>query len=295
MEIQKRTILSGFVLLSIIISNLFFFLTVPVWAGGSKDKGNGKIALIRKAGKLVVGTSADYPPYEFHTLRNGKDEVAGFDIAIGKEIAKDLGVKLELKDMRFENLIPSLQNGTIDLILAGMIPTTERRQLADFSNIYYHSVQGILIRAADKEKYSTIDSLKTARISAQRGTIQVDIAKTYLLGLPEGQAPVPQADTAPPESVLSEAGTIRNLILDLKSGKTDAVLVEQPVGRAYIAKNPDLFLSPVSFKDEEGGTAIAIKKGDTDLLLAVDKTIARLIAAKKIDQFVVEANELVEN
>jgi polar amino acid transport system substrate-binding protein len=156
-------------------------------------------------------------------------------------------------------------------------------------------VQGILIRAADKEKYPTIDSLKTARISAQRGTIQVDIAKTYILGSPEGQAPAPQADTAPPESVLSEAGTIRNLILDLKSGKTDAVLVEQPVGRAYIAKNPDLFLSPVSFKDEEGGTAVAIKKGDTDLLLAVDKTIARLIAAKKIDQFVVEANELVEN
>jgi len=288
MEIQKRTILSGFILL-IISSSLFFFLTIPVWAGGSKDKGNGKIALIRKAGKIVVGTSADYPPYEFHTLRNGKDELVGLDMAIGKEIAKELGVKIDFKDMRFENLLPSLQKGTIDLIIAGMIPTAERRQLADFSSIYYHTVQGILIRAADKDKYRTVDSLKTARISAQRGTIQVDIAKTYILAVPEGQPP-----EAPPP-VFSEAGTIRSLIQDLNNGKTDAVVVEQPVARFFIAKNPDLFLSTVSFKDEEGGTAIAIKKGNSDLLQAVEKTITRLIAAKKIDQFVVEANELVEN
>jgi len=287
----------------VFIMTLFLALSLPVWAGGAKDKDkekeNGKLGLIKKAGKLVVGTSADYPPYEFHTLRNGKAEVVGFDIAIAKELAKDLHVKLELKDMRFENLLPSLQNGTIDLIIAGMKPTSERRQLVDFTAIYYHTVQRVLIRTADKDKYPTVDSLKTARLSAQRGTIQVDVATKYILGqnpptTPQASTPV-EASAQVEAITLVEASTIRGLVQNLKNGKVDAIVVEQPVARAYIAKNPDLFLSPVSFKDDEGGTAIAIKKGNGDLALAVEKTIARLIAAKKIDQFVVEANELVEN
>jgi polar amino acid transport system substrate-binding protein len=162
-----------------------------------------------------------------------------------------------------------------------------------------------LIRSADKDKYPTAASLKTARIAAQRGTIQVDVATQYILGQKPPtplQAPTPVEANAQAEanaliaaSTLMEASTIRNLVQDLKNGKVDAIVLEQPVAQAYLAKNPDLFLSPVSFKDDEGGTAIAVKKGNTDLLLSVEKTIARLIAAKKIDQFVVEANELVEN
>ena len=62
----------------------------------------GNLSDIKSKGKLVVGTSADYPPYEFHTMANGKDEIVGFDIDVAKEVAKDLGVELEVKDMDFD-------------------------------------------------------------------------------------------------------------------------------------------------------------------------------------------------
>jgi polar amino acid transport system substrate-binding protein len=71
-----------------------------------------KVAEIQKAGKLVIGTSADYPPYEFHSLKDGKDIIVGFDIAIAEELAKDLGVALEIKDMQFDGLLAALQAGT---------------------------------------------------------------------------------------------------------------------------------------------------------------------------------------
>ena len=81
----------------------------------------------KSKGKLVVGTSADYPPYEFHKQVDGKDQIVGFDIDIAKEVAKDLGVELEVDDMSFDGLLVALQAGKVDMVFAGMTPTDERK------------------------------------------------------------------------------------------------------------------------------------------------------------------------
>jgi polar amino acid transport system substrate-binding protein len=261
-------------------------LAFPSFAAGSKD-GDGKIAQIKKSGKLIMGTSADYPPYEFHSLKDGKDTIVGFDISIAQEIAKDLGVKLEIKDMQFDGLLAALQAGTIDLVVAGMTPTEERRKSVDFSATYYYAVHGVMVRAADKDKYATAEALKTARLSAQKGTIQVGIAKKQILGLSDAEA---EKSTA-----IKELGTIKNLVLDLKNSKVDAIVAELPVASAYVGKNSDLAIAAPIFKDDEGGSAIALKKGNPTLLAAINKTLDRLVSAKLIDQFVAEANDLVEN
>lgn len=88
-----------------------------------------ELGKIKKAGKIVLGTSADYPPYEFHKVIDGKDEIVGFDIEIAKQIAKDLGVELEIKDMKFDGLLAALQAGKIDFIVSGMTPTEERKRV----------------------------------------------------------------------------------------------------------------------------------------------------------------------
>ncbi|WP_304224181.1 transporter substrate-binding domain-containing protein [Gracilinema caldarium] len=243
---------------------------------------------IQKAKTLIIGTSADYPPYEFHVLKDGKDLIVGFDIAIAQEIAKDLGVKLEIKDMQFDGLLAALQAGTIDIVISGMTPTEERKKSVDFSKTYYYAVHGVIIRAEDKDKYQTVDALKNARLSAQKGTIQVGIAKTQILGLSEAEA-------EKPSDKVKELGTIKNLILDLKNKKVDAIVAELPVASAYVNNNPDLALAAPTFTDDEGGSAVAVKKGNPLLLEAINKTLDRLMAEKKIDQFVAEANELVEN
>lgn len=264
-----------------------FALASSLFASGKAD-GMDKVAQIKKAGKIIMGTSADYPPYEFHSLKDGKDTIVGFDVAIAQEIAKDLGVKLEIKDMQFDGLLAALQAGTIDIVIAGMTPTEERKKSVDFTKTYYYAVHGVIVRAGDKEKYSTVEALKGARLSAQKGTIQVGIAKKQILGMTDAEA---EKDS----NAVKELGTIKNLVLDLKNNKVDAIVAELPVANAYVGKNPDLAVAAPTFKDDEGGSAVAVKKGNEALVTAINGTLDRLMAAKDIDKFVAEANDLVEN
>jgi arginine/lysine/histidine transporter system substrate-binding protein len=244
---------------------------------GTTANEDAKIAAIKKAGKIVLGTSADYPPYEFHKSINGKDEIVGFDIEIAKEIAKDLGVQLEIKDMKFDGLLAALQTDTVDMVIAGMTPDEERRKSVDFSKVYYTAVQGIVVRTEDKDKYQTIDSLKTVKLGVQKGAIQETIAKEQL----------PQAQT-------KAISKISDLMLELKSKRLDALIVEVPVASAYISKNSDLALAAAKLNTEEAGSAIALKKGNTKLAEQMNQTLDRLIKDKKIDAFVAAANDMVE-
>jgi polar amino acid transport system substrate-binding protein len=116
----------------------------------------------------------------------------------------------------------------------------------------------------------------------------VGLAKKQILGLSD-------ADAEKDSGRVKELGTIKNLVLDLKNGKVDAIVAELPVAAAYVGKNADLAIAAPTFKDDDGGSAVALKKGNADLLASVNKTLERLLAAKKIDQFVADANELVEN
>ncbi|HPS45426.1 MAG TPA: transporter substrate-binding domain-containing protein, partial [Treponemataceae bacterium] len=145
--------------------------------GCAKKAPETRLDSIKKAGKLILGTSADYPPYEFHAQVDGKDAIVGFDIALAREVAKDLGVQLEIKDMKFDGLLAALASGNVDMIISGMTPTDERKKNVDFTDIYYFAEHGVLIRKADEAKYgAAVESLKDAMVGAQRGAIQVGLA-----------------------------------------------------------------------------------------------------------------------
>lgn len=232
---------------------------------------------IKKSGKLVLGTSADYPPYEFHASVNGKDEIVGFDIAIAEEIAKDLGVKLEKKDIEFKGLLAALDQGNIDLVLSGMSPTDERKQSVDFSKIYYQSKQTLVIRAADKDKIKSADDMSGKKIAVQKGAIQEDIAAK-------------QFSKATPVAL----GKISDLVLALKSNRADAAIIELPVATQNVNANKDLMITDIKIPMEDEGVAAAFKKGNTDLVDAVNKTLDRLMANKSIEKFVTDANKLAD-
>ena len=112
--------------------------TPPANEDGQQEEQNGseagtmnKLADIKAAGELVVGTSADYPPYEFHMEIDGVDTIVGFDIAIAQAFADELGVELKLVDMAFESLLISLQKGDFDLVMAGLTPDEERAKMTE--------------------------------------------------------------------------------------------------------------------------------------------------------------------
>ncbi|MCM3748360.1 lipoprotein [Paenibacillus pasadenensis] len=226
---------------------------------------------------IVLGTSADYAPYEFHKKIDGKDTIVGFDIEIAKEIAKDMNAKLEISDMDFDGLLLALNSGKVDFVISGMTPTEERKKNVDFSNIYYYAEQAVLVKKGEEGNFTSLDSLKGKKVGVQKGSIQEGIAKEV-----EG-------------AQLTSLAKIPELIMELTSGRVDALIVEKPVGDQYLKTQKDIVLSGVKIEQskEESGSAIAIKKGNKELLDSVNKTIERLQANKDIERFVVEANELV--
>lgn len=229
---------------------------------------------IEKSGKLVVGTSADYAPYEYHTMVDGKDAIIGIDVSIMEEIAKDLGVQYEIVDTAFEGLLPALNSDKVDIVIAGMNPDEKRKKSVDFSKIYYEAKQGVLVRAEDKDKIKSIADLSGKNVGAQLGTTQESIAKSQMK-----------------DSNLVSLGKIPDLVMELKNKKIDALVVELPVANGYVKNNSDLVLSDISVKEESGGSAIAVKKGNSDLVELINKSLDRLMKEGAIDKFVQEAND----
>lgn len=235
----------------------------------------GKLADIKKDGKLVIGTSADYAPYEFHKNIDGKDTIVGFDIEIARAIATDLGVKLEVKDIGFEGLLAALEAGKVDFVISGMTPNAEREKIVDFSKVYYLAEQIILVRAEDKDKFKSMDDLKKASVGVQTASIQEDIAKEQLQG-----------------ASIKSLGKITDMVMQLKGKKVDALIMESPVASGYVKKNPDLVISSVKPKADQAGSAIAVKKGNKEFVDQINKTLERLMNDKTLDKLVTEASAL---
>ncbi|MDU4848273.1 ABC transporter substrate-binding protein [Clostridium sp.] len=235
----------------------------------------GNLSDIKSKGKLVVGTSADYPPYEFHTMADGKDEIVGFDIDIAKEVAKELGVELEVKDMDFDGLLVALQAGKVDMVFAGMTPTDERKENADFSDIYYTATHRFILRSGEEGSVKSFDDLKGKKIGVQKGSIQEGIAKDNF-----------------DEANIKSLAKVTDLVLDLKNNKVDAILIEEGVAKINCDKNKDIAMSDFVVTDENGGAAIALKKGSTELQTEVNKTISKLKEEDKITKFVSDASDL---
>lgn len=261
-----------FVIVLLVVSMLLTF-------GGCTSKSDGnvsKVDKIKKAGKIVLGTAADYPPFEFHKEINGKDEIVGFDIEVAKAIAKDLGVDLEIIDMKFEGLLPALVTNDIDFILAGMSADEERAKSVDFSTSYYEGVQRLVIRKADADELKGPEDFKGLKIGAQKSTEQEDVAENQFT-----------------EAEKVYLANITDLVLEVKNKKIDGLILAEPVAEAYVKQNPDLYMAEIILEKEDG-YAVAVNKGNTDLLESINKTLDKLIKEDQIDKLIQEATELNE-
>lgn len=248
--------------------------------GSSNDKNSASktdlLEKIQKNGKLVVGMSADYAPYEFHYIdENGKDVIGGFDVDIANEIANKIGVNLVIQEMDFDALVSALPAGKVDLVISGMNPTEERAKVVDFSEVYYNSKHGILVRAEDADKYQTFADLEGAKVGVQLGSTQEKIAKTEI-----------------PNVNLQQLSNINNLILELKAGKVDAIVMEKPVAEMAVKSNPELAVGKPIYEEQTGGNAVGIAKNNPQLLAKVNEVITDLNESGKMDEYIEKANEL---
>ena len=216
---------------------------------------------VKAAGKLVVGTEATYPPYEY---LDDNAQMAGCDIWLAQKIADALGVELEMRDMSFDGIIPAVISGQIDMGLAAFTVTPERAEVIDFSNQYELSNQLLIVKAGNAEAYSTKESLAGLRVGAQLGTIQSQLVERAL-----------------PDSELFELPTYPELGLETVNGNIAGFVVDQAVGEAMVASGDgSLEVSAFAFTAEEAsfGKAAVLQKGSDDLLAAVNAVIDQVVA-----------------
>ncbi len=196
---------------------------------------------------LVVGTHAGFKPFEY--LKNGK--VIGFDIDISKEVAKSLGKELKIEDTAFDGLLPALESGQVDMVVAGMTKTPEREKNVLFSEPYYLAAQKIIVRknSSIKNKYE----LSGNKIGVQLGTTS-DTIVSKIKGIN-----------------VVKLQSVPSVLQDLSSGKIDAAVLDEAPADQYVKGFSNLEVLPDSLGNEE--YAIAIKKGNDDLKNQVDKVI----------------------
>ncbi|MCP5104439.1 MAG: transporter substrate-binding domain-containing protein [bacterium] len=254
---------------------LVMFLISQVALPGYADKGKSKIDQIKKAGKIVVGTSADYPPYEFHLLNDKDGELVGIDIDIAKVIAEELGVKLEIKDIIFSKIFDSIESGQIDIGIAGLHPTAERKRRVNFSAIYYQAIQSIVVKGSNADEIANIEDLRGKIVGIQKDTIQEDMARSHIEGA---------------NFLVRE--TIEELIINLRKGLVDALILEKPVAESYVLTNNDFTIVACKKFVDKLGSAIAVNKSDADLLEEINRILKMLMDEKKIDEFTENARML---
>lgn len=244
----------------------------------SEDKTSGEDLLkkIKDKGTIVVGTSADFAPFEFKTLVDGKDTIVGSDIEMVKEIGKKMGVKVEFMDMQFDAVLVALQQGKVDIAVSGISATPERQKKFDFSTPYYNPPQRVVINKKNKEVFTSIDSLKGKKVGAQKGSIQEGVVKAQL--------PNVQTVAIP---------RVPNLIVELNQGSIDALVLEETIAESYISQNPDLMFADIELKSsEDEAFAIAMPKDAGTLKTEIDDILKEMIKDGSIDTYVKKAMEL---
>lgn len=241
---------------------------------GNEEQGN-MLEKVEAKGKLVVGTSADYPPYEFHTLIDGEDKIVGFDISLAQYIADELGVELEIQDMDFKNLVGALPAEMVDIVIAGMTPDPERD--INFSDVYYNATHGVVVRKDKMDLIKTEKDLEGKKLGVQMGSVQEDIAEQIK------------------DAELVSLSLTNNLLMELKTDRVDGIIMEKPVAEAYAKANDDLMVvESINIVDGEGGSAIGIKKGEDEFTNRINEILKDVKDKELLDQWFIDASKMAD-
>lgn len=234
-------------------------------AQDAADSGNAASAALAD-GVLTVGTNAEFPPFEY-VGDDGQPD--GFDMALIKAVGEKLGVEVKIENMEFGSLVSSIGN-KIDIAIAGMTVTDERKEVVDFSDPYYDAVQYVIVPA--DSSIATADDLVGKTIGVQLGTTGDFIAQDI-----EG-------------TTVSSYNKAVDAVNDLLNGRSDLVIVDKNPALVFAGMYPDdvIALDGAQFGFEVENYAIAMPKGDDALVQAVNDAINELKADGTFDKLVAQ-------
>ena len=224
-------------------------------------------------GQFRVGMECDYPPFNWTQVASdencvpidgGMGYAGGYDVEIAKRIAEALGKELVVVKIEWDGLIPALNSGMIDAVIAGMSPTAERKVTVDFTDAYYNSDLVVVVRAdGDYAGAQTLADFANAKITAQLNTFHYTVIDQL-----EGVNKMPAMETFPA------------MITALSSGAIDGYISERPGAVSAVAANDGLtFVTPGFVASEEDTSiAVALKQGQPELIEQINAILAGIDA-----------------
>ena len=213
-------------------------------------------------GVLVMATNAEFPPYEYHD----GGEIVGIDAEIAKAIADELGMELEIEDIAFDSIIPEITSGKADMGLAGMTVTEDRKQSVDFTDTYAKASQKIIVK--EDSAIASPDDLTGVIVGVQQGTT----GDIYVSDL--------EADGTTVERYNKGFEAVQAL----SQGKIDAVVIDGEPAKTFVAETEGIKMLDEAFTEEE--YAIAVKKGNTELLDKINGALSELESEGTLDEIV---------
>lgn len=261
------------------VSLLLALLMIASLAACGKKANDNNNNNSNESKTLIMGTSADYAPFEFmYKGEDGTMQYGGIDVSVGQYIAESMGKELKVENMSFDYLLPSLVKGDFDIVIAAMEADGDRLKSADFSDPYYTDLPpAILVKASDAASYKTLADFSGKSVAAQTGTTKLDVVNEQLTG----------ANAVP-------LALVTDMVNELVNGKVDAILVDGAVAKQYAETNKDLVIADAS---SELGAAqpycVAVAKGDPKgLLPAINAAIAKMNEENKLESFISAADAL---
>lgn len=227
---------------------------------------------------LTVGMECDYAPFNWtedtksdtnYPIDGSKLYAEGYDVQIAKKIADSLNYRLVIKAIEWDGLIAALEAEQIDLIIAGMTDTPERRLNVDFSNAYYKSTH-VLVMDKNSEYVNgkTLNDFAGANVLGQKNTLY-DTLIDQLKGV----------------NHLEPIGDVPTIITNIESGRADITILEEPVALGVVLSHPNLtyikLTNGFNVNEKDIEVAIAIRKGSSDLLNQINNVLAGINEAER--------------
>ncbi|MDO4788002.1 MAG: transporter substrate-binding domain-containing protein [Johnsonella sp.] len=226
---------------------------------------------------LKVAMECGYAPYNWTQPDNSnnalpisgsQDFAYGYDVMMAKKIADELGYELEIVKLDWDSLVPAVQSGSVDCVIAGQSITSERMQSVDFSKPYYYASVVSLVKKDGKfAQAKSIEDLAGAKITSQQNTIWYDLCAPQIK-----DAQILPAQESSPAALVA-----------LNSDKCDLVITDMPTAMAAVVAYPDFLLLDFSggegdyqVSEEEVNIGISMKKGNTELKTAIDSVLEKM-------------------
>ena len=259
-----------------------------------------RLEQVTESGKLLIGISPDYAPFAFmedskdttktsaadketdttktsvadNTAQtDGTSTCAGSDVQLGEYIAKQLGVEPLFVEMEFDDCLKAAKEGTVDLVLLGMLPKNDRKASVDFTEEYYKPGKQVLLVTEEKQKkYKDLDAFTGKTVVAQYGTLQAQLVMEQM-----------------PETYMTLIDVVSDGIEMLRSGKADAVALDEAVAEDLMKEDDDLALSALELEYEAAGVVGGVVKDQKVFLDAVNKAIEEVKVQKLYYNWLAEA------